>query len=129
VEQGLTNTILGQQCTGSKLLEACRPVGANEFTVLAMGDRADVLFDVGSQENGKHEANGVAWYFSNEYSMGFARAGDEVERFSCDVANINPEDRLCWHTSSDGIDGGWRCGVTTDLNGDPQWERLLYHAF
>jgi cysteine-rich repeat protein len=129
LEQGLTNTILGQQCTGSKLLEACRPVGANVFTVLAMGDRADVLFDVGDGAASKHEANGVAWYFHDGYSsMGFARAGDTVSRTSCDTNNVNAEDRLCWHTGLDQIDGGWRCGTATNLNADPQWERLLYQA-
>jgi cysteine-rich repeat protein len=124
----LTNTVLGQQCTGSKLLEACRPVGATTFTVVAMGDRADVLFDVGNQSDGKHEANGVAWYFSNSYSMGFARAGDSVSRNSCDTANVNPQDRLCWHTSGDAINGGWRCGATTGLNGSNTWERMIFQA-
>jgi cysteine-rich repeat protein len=126
---GLTNTILGQQCTGSKLLEACRPVNANTFTVLAMGDRADVLFDVGNQNAGKHEANGVAWYYSNSYSMGFAQAGDSVSRNSCDTANVNPAMRLCWHTGNDAITGGYRCGSTTGLNGNAGWERLIYQAF
>lgn len=125
---GLTNTILGQQCTGSKLLEACRPVGANVFTVLAMGERADVLFDVGQQVNGKHEANGVAWYFSKNYSMGFARAGDAVSRNSCDTANINPDQRMCWHTGGDSILGGWRCGSFIGLNANASWERLIYQA-
>lgn len=125
---GLTNTILGQQCTGSKLLEACRPVGADVFTVLAMGERADVLFDVGVQPNGKHEANGVAWYYSNNYSMGFAKAGDPVSRNSCDTGAPNLAQRMCWHTGGDSINGGWRCGATTGLNVNPNWERLLYHA-
>ena len=124
---GLTNTILGQQCTGAKLLEACRPVGANTFTLLAMGDRADVLFDVGNQNAGKHEANGVAWYYSSGWSMGFAKAGDTVSRNSCDTANVNPEQRMCWHTSGDSITSGYRCG-TTFLNGNNSWERLIYQA-
>jgi cysteine-rich repeat protein len=124
---GLTNTILGQACTGNRLLLACRPVGADTFTLLAMGERADVLFDVGQQGAGKHEANGVAWYYSNSYSMGFAREGDPVSRNSCDTNNINPEHRLCWHTNGDAITSGYRCGNTT-LNGNPNWERSIYHA-
>jgi cysteine-rich repeat protein len=126
--QNLSNTILGQQCTGSKLLEACRPVGSQVFTVLAMGERADVLFNVGDGANAKHEANGVAWYYSEQSSMGFARAGDTVTRSSCDTNNVNPQDRLCWHTSGNALNGGWRCGATTGLNANAGWERLLYHA-
>jgi cysteine-rich repeat protein len=125
---GLTNTILGQHCTGSKLLEACRQAGATTLTVAAMGERTDVLFDVGQQVAGKHEANGVAWYFSNNYSMGFAKAGDAVSRNSCDTGNVNPTNRLCWHTSGDSINVGWRCGANIGLNANPNWERLIYHA-
>ena len=70
--------------------------GAETFTALAMGEREDVLFDVGNQNQGKHEANGVAWYYSNSYSMGFARGGDPVTRQSCDTNNQNPSERMCW---------------------------------
>jgi cysteine-rich repeat protein len=128
VAPGLQNTIFGQHCTGSKLLEACRQVGANVFTVLAMGERADVLFDVGQQIAGKHEANGVAWYYSTNYSMGFAKAGDVVTRNSCDTAISNPTQRMCWHTGGGSINGGWRCGSHVGLNANPNWERVIYHA-
>ncbi|MCY1004126.1 hypothetical protein OV079_00795 [Nannocystis pusilla] len=90
-EPDLSTEVLGQQCTGSKLLMACRPVGAADFQLLAMGERADVLFDVGSQVDGKHEANGVAWYFSNNFSWGFAAAGDTVNRIECDEDFFNPQ--------------------------------------
>jgi len=125
---GLTNTILGQQCTGSKLLLACRQVGQQNFTLVAMGNRADVLFDVGNQPAGKHEANGVAWYYSSTWSWGFARAGDTVNRNSCDVDNVNAQHRMCWHTSGDSITGGYRCGSTTGLNSSAAWERKVFHA-
>lgn len=120
------DTNFGQDCTGSKLLEACRPVGAESFTLLAMANRDDVLFDVGS-ENVTHKANGVGWYFSHGWSMGFADAGDSVERNSCDVLDVDAESRLCWHTS-DWIDVGWRCGTTTDLNEGYDWERVIFQA-
>ena len=94
--------------------------------MLAAGMRADVLFDVGNQNAGKHEANGVAWYYSDSYSWGFARGGDTVSRNSCDTANTNPQDRLCWHTSAGNINGGYRCGATTGLNNNAQWERLIF---
>jgi len=121
----LTNTILGQQCTGSKLLIGCRPVGATTFTLLAMGERDDVIFDVGIGQAATHEANGVAWYFNSGYSWGFALGGDTVQRNSCDVANTNPQYRMCWHTSGDAISSGYRCGNNYPWN---EYERVIMHA-
>ncbi|MCY1012413.1 hypothetical protein OV079_44140 [Nannocystis pusilla] len=131
-EPDLTQDILGQDCTGSKLLMACRQVGADNFQVLAMGERADVLFDTDAQPNGTHEANGVAWYFSADFSWGFAAAGDDVNRSSCDSVFGGPETnsdlRLCWHTVGDGIAPGWRCGADEDLNDSRDFERFVFEA-
>ena len=123
---GLTNTILGQQCTGSKLLIGCRPVGSTTFTLLAMGERADVIFDVGSNQFSTHGANGVGWYYSNSWSWGFVLGGDPVDRNSCDVEQINPQYRMCWHTSGDGISSGYRCGNSFTFGNDH--ERVIMHA-
>ncbi len=123
--QGLTNTILGQDCTGTKLLIGCRPVGATNFTLLAMGEREDVIFDVGQGEGSTHEANGVAWYYSNEWSWGFALAGDIVQRWSCDVAEGNNQYRMCWHTGGDALNEGYRCGDQYPWN---DYERVIMHA-
>jgi hypothetical protein len=60
--------------------------------------------------------------------MGFAQGGDSVSRSSCDTANVNPERRLCWHTGGDAINGGWRCGTATGLNGNNGWERKIFQA-
>ncbi|KIG14983.1 Multiple EGF-like-domain protein 3 precursor [Enhygromyxa salina] len=123
----LSNTILSQNCTGSKLLEACRQVGSPTYAVLAMGDRADVLFPTGNGVNATHQGNGVAWYYSNSHSMGFAQGGNSVDRNSCDVDNVNPQFRMCWHTGGDAITSGYRCGGTF-LNGNNGWERKIFHA-
>ncbi|MFZ6177280.1 hypothetical protein [Nannocystis pusilla] len=131
-EPDLTGTILGQECTGSKLLMACRPVGSPDFQLLAMGERADVLFDVGIQSDGKHEANGVAWYFSDNFSWGFAPAGDTVNRTECDTQFGGPEAdsnlRLCWHTLGNEIGSGYRCGANENLNGSGDFERVIFEA-
>jgi hypothetical protein len=106
---------------------ACRPVGQQNYTVLAMADRDDVIFDTGNGNN-PHNANGVGWYYSGSYSWGFAKEGDPIQRSSCDTQNVNPTLRLCWHTGGGTINGGWRCGSTTGLNGNNSWERKLFHA-
>jgi hypothetical protein len=116
------------QCDKSKLLLACRPVGSPTFTTLAMAPRADVLFDCGFQESCTNVANGVGWYYSDNYSWGYAPGGETVSRTSCDIEATGNGDRLCWHSGGGNINGGWRCGASTNLNDDPSWERVVYEA-
>jgi len=88
---------------------------------------SDVTFDTGTG-NTPHNANGVGWYYNDSYSWGFARQGDPISRSTCDIEGGNPESRLCWHTGGGNINGGWRCGSATDLNGSNAYERLIFHA-
>jgi hypothetical protein len=119
-------TILSQ-CDKPKLLMACRQVGATNWHTLAMGPRADVTFDTG-MGNTPHDANGVGWYFNDSYSWGFAPQGEPISRNSCDTQNTGSEDRICWHSGGGNINGGWRCGMNTGLNGDTTWERMVFEA-
>ena len=118
-------------CQGSRLMLTCRETGSSLITLLAQGERSDVTFDTGGDNNDVvHVANGVAWYFSNDPSngaWGFARAGDPVFKVNCDVENTGASDqRLCWHLNDD---GGYRCGVTDDLNLSASYERVVYQEF
>lgn len=127
--QPALSTIL-TQCDKGKLLMACRPVGAANFTLLAMAPRADVLFDCGTQSNCTKQSNGVGWYYDESYSWGFAPGGLPVNRNSCDYndgSQILPEQRLCWHTGGNNINSGYRCG-SNDLNGAAGWQRVVYEA-
>jgi hypothetical protein len=110
-------------CPGERLLLSCRPTGSSTLALLAQGDRSDVTFDTGINNDILHIANGVGWYFNDFYSWGFARAGDAVSKNPCDTENSNADERLCWHTNDD---GGWRCGVTTGLNDSAAFERIVY---
>ena len=113
-------------CPGSKLMLACsRTADPSTLVALAWAPRADVLFDTG-QGNVPHDANGVSWYYNGSYSWGFAGLGDGLSRSSCDTANVNPQNRLCWHTGNNQINGGYRCGSTSGLNGDQTWDRIIY---
>lgn len=114
-------------CSGDYLMLAARRVGSSEFEVLAAAATADVTFDTGSG-NETHAANGVEWYFSQDYSWGFAGAGDAVSRNSCDTNGQNESDRLCWHTGGGQMNGGWRAGTYTWLNGSTDWEKVLLVA-
>ncbi|MSP60179.1 MAG: hypothetical protein EXR72_07520 [Myxococcales bacterium] len=120
-------TIL-QKCTGSYLMLACRPTNAATLTIAAMAPRADVIFDTTNAGNTPHNANGVGWYFGTARSWGFAKEGDALALNSCDTNNTNPELRLCWHTGGANINGGYRCGNTSGLNGSNAWDRIIYQS-
>jgi hypothetical protein len=117
-------------CPGTHMMLACRPVEADNFTLLAAALRSDVLTDTGENEIDTTNSNGSEWYFSNSWgSMGFANGSDSVEKDDCDTANINGDLRLCWHLGEDTIRVGYRCGNDTedpgDLNENPDWERVI----
>ena len=76
-----------------------------------------------------HNANGVDWYYSTSYSWGYTHQGDGVSRSSCDVQSGSfPQHRVCFHTSSSRLSGGYRCGTTLSLNSSSTWERVFLHA-
>jgi hypothetical protein len=115
------STLLAQ-CNRSQLLMGCRPSGASELQLAAMAPRADVIDPVcDDQYNCTHQANGVGWYFSDNYSWGFAPGGEDVNRSSCDYNEGNQQDadmRLCWHTGDGSLSSGYRCGDNTSFGGD-----------
>jgi hypothetical protein len=116
-------------CSGEHLLLACRQTGSATLTVAAHAPREDVLFDVGSGVSSSHDANGTSWYYHTSSSWGFFRVGDGVQRSNCDTSSgAYPSERLCWHTNSGNMTGGFRCGTTTGLNGSRMWDRVIYHA-
>ena len=127
-------------CPGSLLMLACRVTDSSTLMLLAQGERSDVTFDTGNDNNDvTHIANGVGWYFNDGGIMGeeegdawgFVRAGDSVQKNNCDVDESGANDeRLCWHLQED--TGGYRCGVMQDLNqfdeGSEDYERIVYMA-
>jgi hypothetical protein len=120
-------TVLNQ-CSGDPLLLAGGPTGSQNLTVLAAAPRADVIFDTGDS-NTPHDANGSGWYFSRDFSWGFAKQGDPINRAECDdLEDPNSDLRLCWHTlgGSDTLSGGYRAGATLELNGSTDYTRYIF---
>jgi hypothetical protein len=117
-------------CDGDRLLLAGGPTGSPTLTVLAAAPRADVIFDTGTS-NDPHNANGSGWYFSPDYSWGFAKQGDPIFRFLCDSLDTpNPGLRLCWHTGGGDLFAGWRAGAATSLEDDSaeDYTRYIYQG-
>ncbi len=116
------------QCDGDPLLLAGGPTGSSTLTVLAAARRADVIFDTGTS-NDPHNANGSGWYYNDNYSWGFAKQGDPINRNQCDdLETPHPDLRLCWHTVGDSLTGGWRAGAVTELNFSEDYTRYIYEA-
>lgn len=115
-------------CHGDVLMMGCREVGSNILKVAAVGARNEVFEDVGDERNSVNPHNGVNWYYSPDRSWGFAPGGQEVNRSSCDVNNLDNNDRICWHTNSDNMTAGWRCGDQRALN-SAEWERVVLDRF
>ncbi len=108
-------------CDGQYLMMAGSVAGSSTLSLLAVGARADVLFDT-AHTNTPHNANGVGWYFANDFSWGFAPQGAAITRAECDV-NAGPL-RLCWQTNYapqfpnnivGGLNPGYRLGDIFDL--------------
>jgi len=79
-------SIFDGQCTGDPLLWGCMPAGGSTITLAAWGDRATLLTDVGSVSNPQSQVvNGVTFYYSSSYSMGFVQQGESLSRGSCDT--------------------------------------------
>jgi hypothetical protein len=122
-------------CHDPLLLLAGGPNGSSTLTVLAAAPRADVIFETG-QSNTPHDANGSGWYFDRNFSWGFAKQGDPINRNDCDVVadrddptGPNGDLRLCWHTQSDALDGGFRAGTADFLQPEPSgYTRYIYQA-
>jgi hypothetical protein len=117
-------------CPQAQLLLGCRATGSTTLITAANAPRTDVLFDTGTNDQTTlHTANGVGWYFNSSWSWGYVQAGDAVQKFSCDVLTSGANDkRTCWHTSAGNINGGYRCGVNTGLNGSGAYERVIFQA-
>jgi hypothetical protein len=113
-------------CNGDKVMLGCRPAGAPNWSVLAMGDSDQVFLPTGDNNNLTHAHNGVSWYYSRNQSIGFAPEGLAVDRSSCDTVNLQGDRRLCWHTEGGNLKAGWRCGTERGLNGGLGWERAIW---
>ena len=71
-------------------------------------------FSDGQTNAPNHYVNGVYWYHSYDYSLGFD-AEDPPDRFSC---STDPDNAFCRHTSNQRMEEGYSCAGSND-NSDP----------
>ncbi len=120
-------------CSGTNMMLAAGATGSTDLLLLAWAPTADVMFDTG-QSNTPHNANNVGWYFNGSYSWGFAPQGAAISRNSCDTVSApgwsaldgSENYRLCWHTGSGEMNGGWRAGSAVNLNGSSDYTKYIF---
>jgi hypothetical protein len=117
-------------CSGTELMLACRVTGDPMLTLAAGSPIAETMVDTNAADDGvTNDYEGISWYFNDTWSWGFASRGDSVQKNECDTDSSGKNDqRLCWHLglNTQGVfDGGYRCGVTENLNSSTAYERVL----
>jgi hypothetical protein len=87
-----------------------------------------VFFDCGTSATCAQQSNGVGFYYSDNFSWGFARGGDPLNRDECDFDDADPSTspfRMCVHTYADQtVQPGYRCG--TNIISDTSFARVAY---
>jgi len=125
--EGMAVATVLEGCAGRYLMLACTPESAGDLLALAAADLATVVTQPDAPTaTAHHVANGVGWYFSDDYSWGFFPATEAVNRNPCDFddgTQTLPGRRLCWPTSAGDLGAGYRCGAT--LNPGATWKRLV----
>lgn len=125
-DDGIDLRTIRNDCNGANVMYGCRREGSDTIQVLAQAPRDDVFFDTG-HENDPHVANGVGWYYAEDYSMGFAPEGEEIRRDSCDT--VDGAQHVCFHTEPGGGAIGYRCGDDVNLqDGSRSHERIFWTA-
>jgi hypothetical protein len=118
-------TTIKTNCSKQKIMLSCRPGNNSEVLQLAAYADRDEVFKptIGNIMN---VSNGVGWYYSDSYSMGFAPPGATISRNSCDTASGSLH--MCWHTGGGNTASGYRCGSNMGLNGSTGYVREIFHA-
>ena len=109
-------------CTQSEIMMSGRSTGSSTLLVLAAGGRAAVTTNTGINFNGTNAVNGSEWYFSPNYSWGFAELLGAVNKNQCDTNGGAL--RMCLHTISNA--GGYRIGNVVGLNNSLDYEKVFY---
>ncbi len=127
-EQAFLVSSLPEACDKANLLVACKLNSSDALALAAHAPREDVLFPVNYSLGERHEANGVAWYWSPDHDhVGFGPANNVTP---CIV--LGEDEQVCWRTQT--VDSvttftfGRRCGAKLGFTNDeaPDWQRLVF---
>ncbi len=109
-------------CQGDLIMMAGRATGSQTLLALAATNRADSIIDTGDSTTNTHISNGAQWWYSDNWSWGFASLADTVRNFECGQASLG----MCLHTLS--FVGGYSINNNDGLNGSTDYEKLFFVA-
>lgn len=113
------------QCAGDYIMMAGRETGSNTLLALAATTRADAIIDTGGfGVSTTHVSNGARWWYSGDFSWGFAGLNDVVINGVCNVGASAIG--MCLHTSN--TVGGWRINEIQRLSGSTAYEQMFFVA-
>ena len=84
------------------------------------GNRDKAFAPSGNEDSTKYAGTmdgTVQWYFDGDSSIGLASYNDTLNRLPCDNNEPNSMSRICWHTTDNKMDRGYRCGDQTNIRG------------
>lgn len=113
--------LIKSNCSANSILCAGGALaGSDNLLLVSCGNCLSVLSS--TPHNQPVLINGAYWYFTPNYSFGYAPT-NSVSQNTCD--NFNPKDplRLCYHL--DQYVGGWSIGTLTYLNYDTAYVKIL----
>jgi len=124
VEDNTSLSDIMNNCQGTNIMYGCRATSSPDWKLIGYGNR-DKAFTTSDSDGIVDGA--VKWYFSEDLGgMGFADSNDDLDLRPCDRMELESNNRLCWHVSTDSLNDGWRCGEESWLNSDITWERSIW---
>ena len=84
------------------------------------GNRDKAFAPSGNEDSTKYTGTmdgDVQWYFDGDSSIGLAAHNDTLNRLPCDNNEPNSMSRICWHTTDNKMDRGYRCGDQINIRG------------
>ena len=138
------NGTLEANCNGEYLLVGCYlPSDTTTMVVGAMGLKYEVLTQTPrplSPPDYRYRSfnihNNVSWYFTDDYSFGFAPEDAYIYQTSCDeyalgsvYARFPQSYRMCWYIGSSMLlRPGWSCGQFAKLEYEILANRIVLYA-
>jgi hypothetical protein len=131
VELGPVAEAIQNNCSAfENLLVGCGTTGAATIRVAAAAPKSVIFTPASATANDAGTIYGTtSFYYTADYSMGFAPAGASVSRTQCDQAAPTDVERVCYHLVSHGPGDygvGGRCAEDSNLGDSNNVDRIVY---
>ena len=109
-------------CQGDYIMMAGRVMESETLLSLAATTRSDAIIDTGQNTGSYHLSNGANWWYSANWSWGFAGASESPYNYECGTADAG----MCLHTVD--FTGGFSINRIGGLNRSVDYEKVFFVA-